>query len=405
MPIMTRPDSARPEDLPIGWPPPHDPSGAPAPLHGVRVLDLSRVLAGPLACMQLGDLGATVLKVESPTGGDLTRTWPPFLDDGTSTYYSAMNRNKRSVALDLDTDEGRDAAVRLAVGADVVVDNFLPGRLARFGLAPDVLRRDRPDLVTATVTGYPSDGESAHRPGFDFLAQAAGGVMAITGEAGGAPLRMGVAVVDLVAGMQLTQGILAALVERNRTGAGRSVEVALMDCAAFTLMNLGSTHLMTGADIPRFGNQHPSIAPYETLPVSDGEIAVAVGSDRQFARFADGLGLRGLADDPRFATNAARVENRGELRAVLDERLRTATRAEWLERLLALDLPVAPVNEVADVFADPQTRAHVVEEIDGVPQVRGPVRIDGRALPMHLRPPTLGEHTDEVLGRLAAQEW
>ena len=394
------PDVIPTDHLPAGWPEPHDVDGAPAPLHGLRVLDLSRVLAGPLACMQLADLGATVLKIETPDGGDLTRGWPPFMPDGTSTYYSAINRNKRSVVLDLDSPEGRHAAVQLAAGADVVVDNFLPGRLRRFGLSAVELRRANPDLVTATVSGYPSDGEFADRPGFDFLAQAAGGVMAITGEVGGQPLRVGVAIVDIVAGMQLTQGVLAALVDRERTGAGRSVEVALMDAAAFTLMNLGSAHLMTGESVARFGNEHPSIAPYETLPVADGEIAVAVGSDRQFGRLVTELGLAELADDPRFVTNRVRVEHRRELRAALDVVLRTRTRAEWLDLLPPLGLPVAPVNEVADVFADPALRAHVVSEVDGVPQIRGPVRIDGQALPMHLRPPRHGEHTAETLARL-----
>ena len=253
------------------------------------------------------------------------------------------------------------------------------------------------------MSGYSSEGEFAQRPGFDFLAQAAGGIMAITGEAGGQPLRVGVAIVDIIAGMQLAQGVLAAIVDRERTGAGRSVEVSLMDSAAFTLMNLGSAHLMTGEPIARFGNVHPSIAPYETLPVADGEIAVAVGSDRQFARFATELGLPELAADERFTTNRARVEHRRELRAALDQVLRTRTRAEWLDLLPPLGLPVAAVNEVADVFADPATRARVVDDVDGVPQIRGPLRMDGQPLPMHLRPPRLGEHTEEILARLEDQ--
>ena len=385
-----------------GWPEPFEPGDAPAPLHGIRVLDLSRVLAGPLATMQLADLGATVLKVEQPGTGDVTRGWPPFLEDGESTYYAAVNRNKRSLALDLDSPDDRETVRSLAAGADVLVDNFLPGRLARWGLSPEDLRAANPGLVSATITGFGTGSASEGRSGFDFLAQAMGGVMAITGPAGGGPTRMGVAIVDIVTGLHLTQAVLAALLERAATGAGRSVEVALLDSAVFTLMNLGSTHLLTGAAIGRFGNTHPSIAPYETLPVADGEIAVAVGTDRQFARFADAIGLPGLAGDPRFARNADRVAHRAALRAALDPALRARGRGEWLAVLAARDIPAAPVNEVADVFADPEIRDRAVSAVQGVPQVRHPARIDGRPLPMHVRPPRLGEHTAEIRDRLAA---
>lgn len=385
-----------------GWPEPFDPAGAPAPLHGIRVLDLSRVLAGPLATMQLADLGATVLKVEQPGTGDVTRGWPPFLPDGESTYYCAVNRNKRSLALDLDVAEDRETVRTLAVGADVLVDNFLPGRLARWGLAPEDVRVDNPGLVSATVTGFGTGSAAEGRSGFDFLAQAMGGVMAITGEPGGGPTRMGVAIVDIVTGLHLTQAVLAALLERAVTGVGRSVELALLDSAVFTLMNLGSTHLLTGAGIGRFGNAHPSIAPYETLPVADGEIAVAVGTDRQFARFAAALGRPDLAADPRFARNADRVANRPALRAALDPALRSRTRREWLAALAAHDIPAAPVNEVADVFADPDIRGRSVSAVDGLAQVRHPARIDGRPLPLHIRPPRLGEHTAEIRERLGA---
>ena len=385
-----------------GWPDPFDPQGAPAPLHGIRVLDLSRVLAGPLATMQLADLGATVLKVEQPGTGDVTRGWPPFLKDGESTYYAAVNRNKRSLALDLDTPDDRETVRALAAGADVLVDNFLPGRLARWGLAPEDLRAANPGLVSATITGFGTGSASEGRSGFDFLAQAVGGVMAITGPAGGGPTRMGVAIVDIVSGLHLTQAVLAALLERTTTGVGRSVEVALLDSAVFTLMNLGSTHLLTGAAIGRFGNTHPSIAPYETLPVADGEIAVAVGTDRQFARFAEAVGLPGLAGDPRFARNVDRVTHRAALRDVLAPALEARSRGEWLAVLAAHDIPAAPVNEVADVFADPEIRDRAVCAVQGVAQVRHPARIDGGPLPMHVRPPRLGEHTAEVRDRLAA---
>lgn len=378
--------------------------GGAGPLAGVRVLDLSRVLAGPLATMQLGDLGADVIKIETPDGGDVTRHWPPFLPDGTATYYTAINRNKRSVVLDLGSPPGRVAAQALAGTADVLVHNFLPGRLARFGLEPDALRRGNPGLVTANVSGFGSDSPSATRPGFDFLAQAMGGVMAMTGTASSGPNRMGVAIVDIAAGMQLTQGILAALYERSATGRGRQVEVALLDSAAFLLMNLAQTNLLLGQHIARFGNMHPSIAPYETLPVADGEIAVAVGTDRQFARLVDALGAPELADDPRFRRNRDRVLHRPELREKLGALFATATRAEWLERLVSADVPAAPVNEIAEALADPIIRDRAVADVGGIAQVRGPVRIDGVPLPMRLPPPELGADTADVLAALGLVE-
>lgn len=383
-----------------GWPEPFDPGDAPAPLHGVRILDLSRVLAGPLATMQLADLGATVIKLEEPGQGDVTRKWPPFLSDGTSTYYSAINRNKRSVALDLHSESGQTAVHRLAVHADIMVDNFLPGRLAKWGLSPARLRSENPSLICGTITGFGNGSIYEGRPGFDFLAQAMGGVMAINGEPGGAPLRVGVAVVDIVAGMQLAQALLAALLEQRATGRGRDIEVSLLDSAVFMLMNLASTHLLTGAEISRFGNAHPSISPYETLAVADGDIAIAIGTDRQFVRFVTAIDLPDLARDPRFARNADRVQHREVLRAALEAAMKTRGRSDWLDHLIAHGIPAAAVNEVADVFADPYVRGRTISEVDGVAQVRNPARFDGAALPMHVRPPLLGEHTAETLDRL-----
>jgi crotonobetainyl-CoA:carnitine CoA-transferase CaiB-like acyl-CoA transferase len=385
-----------------GWPAAEaDSADRPAPLAGLRVLDLSRVLAGPLATMQLSDLGATVVKIEMPGAGDITRGWPPFTDTGESTYHLAVNRNKRSVTADLASAEGQGLVRSLAVGADVLVDNFLPGRLARFGLGVDRLRQDNPGLISATITGYGRDGELAERPGFDFLAQAMGGLMAITGPVGGEPTRVGVAIVDVLAGMQLSQGILAALADRYRTGVGRSVSVALLDTAVFALMNLATMHLVTGRPVERFGNSHPSITPYETVAVADGVIALAVGTDRQFARLAAAVGRPDLARDPRFATNQARVAHRAELRSELGAAFGERTRSHWLGVLVSADVPAAPVNEVAEVFDDPFIRGRTVAEIDGVPQVRSPLRIDDVPLPMRARPPLLGEHTREVAADLA----
>jgi crotonobetainyl-CoA:carnitine CoA-transferase CaiB-like acyl-CoA transferase len=371
------------------------------PLAGVRVLDLSRVLAGPLATMQLADFGADVIKVESPGRGDETRRFgPPFMADGTAAYYAAVNRNKRSLTLDLAAPGGSRVARRLALAADIMVDNFLPGRLARFGLDPGDLRAGNPGLISATVSGFGSGNEYSGRPGFDFLAQAMGGVMAITGQSGGEPTRVGVAIADILAGLHAVNGILAALAERAGTGRGRHVDVALLDSSVAMLMNLGMSYLALGIETPRFGNSHPSIAPYETLRVKDGEIAIAVGTDRQFSRLAVALGLPELAADPRFAGNGDRVRNRADLAKRLQARLATGTKAHWLELLVAADVPVAPVNSIPEVFADPVVRARMVTSIGGIPQVRSPVRLDGEPMPVQAPPPALGQHTAQILAAM-----
>ena len=372
------------------------------PLVGVRVLDLSRVLAGPLATMQLADLGADVIKVETPGHGDETRHFgPPFTADGTAAYYSTINRNKRSLTLDLTLPDAMVIARRLALAADVMVDNFLPGRLARFGLDPDELRLHNPRLVTATISGFGTGNEYSGRPGFDFLAQAMGGVMAITGQTGGEPTRVGVAIVDIVAGLYTANGILAALNERASSRRGRHVDVALLDTSVAMLMNLGMSYLAAHVETPRFGNAHPSIAPYQTLRTSDGEIAVAVGTDRQFSRLVVALELPEMAADAHFATNAQRVRNREFLRENLESRLTTNTKQHWLALLVAADVPVAPVNSIPEVFADPVVRERMITSIQGHPQIRSPIRLDGKPLPVHMHPPALGEHTVEILATLA----
>lgn len=373
----------------------------PGPLAGVRILDLSRVLAGPLATMQLADLGADVIKVESPGRGDETRRFgPPFMADGTAAYYAAVNRNKRSLTLDLASTDGMRVARRLALAADIMVDNFLPGRLARFGLDPSSLRASNPGLITATVSGFGSGNEYSGRPGFDFLAQAMGGVMAITGQPGGEPTRVGVAIIDILAGLYAVNGILAALAERSSTGRGRHVDVALLDTSVAMLMNLGMSYLSLDVETPRFGNAHPSISPYETLRASDGEIAVAVGTDRQFSRLAVALKLPGLAADPRFASNGDRVRNRAHLRERLESRLASGTKAHWLDLLVAADVPVAPVNSIPEVFADPVVRERMIASIAGIPQVRSPIWLDDEPLPVRMPPPALGEHTAAILAAL-----
>jgi crotonobetainyl-CoA:carnitine CoA-transferase CaiB-like acyl-CoA transferase len=368
------------------------------PLHGLRVLDLSRILAGPFATMQLSDLGADVIKVESPGHGDETRHWgPPFNPDGIATYYLAINRGKRSLTLDLGDPAAAAIARRLALSADVVVENFLPGRLARWGLSLGALREGNPKLITVTISGFGRDNPYAGRPGFDFLAQAMGGMMGITGQPGGEPTRVGVAISDIVTGLFAAQGVLAALADRPKSGRGRHVEVSLLDSTVAILINLASGWLNGGASPGLYGNAHPSIAPYETFATADEPVAVAIGTDGQFRRLTEAVGEPTLGHDPRFATNQARVSHRLELHARLEARMRAESRDHWLAALLGRGVPVAAVNSLPEVFADPVIQARMVTEIGGVKQLRSPVRLDGEALPVGSPPPRLGEHTVAIL--------
>jgi crotonobetainyl-CoA:carnitine CoA-transferase CaiB-like acyl-CoA transferase len=408
------------------WPP-RSTSG-PGPLAGIRVADFSRVLAGPLATMTLGDLGADVVKVERPGGGDETRAWaPPYAPDGTSTYYLAVNRNKRSVALDLSTVDGRTAARELALGADVLVENFAPGTMERFGLGYEELSARRPELVYASVTGFGRAG-GARLPGYDFLIQAVGGLMSVTGAADGPASKVGVALVDVLAGQNLVAGVLAALYARQRTGRGQRVDVDLLGSLLFALVNQASAYLNAGTVPERMGNRHPSIAPYETLATADRPIAVAVGNDGQFARLAavlagaggaaeDPAGAAddpggaaddpggaapgsaaadgGLAADPRFADNPARVRNRAELVRRLEGVLSGRPAAYWIERLGAAGVPCGPVNRVDEAFelAERLGLEPVVRLPTGtgagatVASVASPLRLSGTPVSYRAAPP------------------
>jgi len=377
----------------------------PGPLDGVIVADFSRVLAGPLATMTLGDLGATVIKVERPGTGDDTRGWaPPRAADGGSTYFMSSNRNKRSVALDLGTDEGRAAARELALRADVLVENFPPGTMERFGLGYDDLAAGNPGLVYASVTGFGREA-GAGMPGYDFLIQAVGGLMSVTGTPDGEPTKVGVALVDVLAGGNLTTGVLAALVARARTGRGQRVDVTLLGSLLAALVNQASAHLNAGVTPGRMGNRHPSITPYETLRTGDRPIAVAVGNDAQFARLA-AVVLGGDAPDPRFATNSSRVRHRDALVAALEAALARRTAAEWIAELSAAGIACGPVNTVPEGFAlaealglDPVVRLPHGDATTAT--VACPVGLSQTPAAYRLPPPYLGEHTEEVLAWLA----
>jgi crotonobetainyl-CoA:carnitine CoA-transferase CaiB-like acyl-CoA transferase len=395
------------------------PQGSPGTrgaLDGIVVADLSRVLAGPFATMQLGDLGAEVVKVERPGTGDDTRAWGPPFVDGESAYFLSVNRNKRSLALDLQSPDGIAAVRRLIARADVLVENFRPGTLERFGLGYDQLAEAHPRLVYCTISGFGSSGPGASLTGYDFLVQAVGGLMSITGPAGpgdkpgGAePTKVGVAVVDILTGLYATVGILAALEARRSTGRGQRVEVNLLSCLLGSLANQASTFVTTGT-VPRaLGNRHPSIVPYESLHTADRPLIVAVGNDTQFATFCSVLGVAELASDERFSTNAARVDHREELVSRLEAALCLGPAARWVAELTAVGVPAGLVNDIGEAFElaerlelDPIVRmARRSGGADGaVAQVANPLRLSQTPVSYRLAPPRLGEHTEELLAAM-----
>ena len=369
------------------------------PLEGILVADFSRVLAGPLATMLLGDLGADVVKVERPGGGDDTREWGPPWRGDEATYFLALNRNKRSVALDLADAGDRTLARELGLRADVLVESFRPGLMASWGLDGDALRAAGNErLVSCSVTAFGSAEAAAGMPGYDLLLQAMGGLMHITGQPDGPPTKVGAAVVDLVCGLLAVAGIQAALLERERTGRGRHVEVSLMDASLLSLLNQGTAALLGGAEPVRRGNRHPSIAPYETFETADRPIAVAVGNDRLFTRLCEVVGVD--ATDPRFATNADRVAHREQLGALLAERFARAGADEWIERLRSAAVPAGPINDVAQAWQLARDLGLEPTEPDGLP--RPPLRIAGERPPVRLPPPALDEHGDAIRAWLGA---
>jgi crotonobetainyl-CoA:carnitine CoA-transferase CaiB-like acyl-CoA transferase len=401
---------------------PNHPTFPPGALAGVRVLDLSRILAGPWCTQTLADLGAEVIKIERPSsvkhpGGDDTRGWgPPFLKDvdgndtGEAAYFLGVNRNKRSVTIDIARPEGQVLIRQLLGHCDVLVENHKVGDMARYGLDATTLCQLHPRLVYCSVTGYGQTGPYRDRAGYDYAVQGLGGLMSVTGERddlpGGGPQKVGVAVADMFTGMYATVAILAALRHRDATGLGQMIDMALLDTQVAMLANLGANYLLTGQAPQRAGNAHQNIVPYQVFEVADGHLILAVGNDGQFQRFCTVAGCEALAQDPRFAKNADRVRHRDALVPLLAERLCTRRRADWLAALDAATVPCGPINNLAEVFADPQVQAREMTVNVAHPHdanlklVASPMKLSATPVQTRLPPPLLGQHTDEVLADL-----
>ncbi|HEY7565083.1 MAG TPA: CaiB/BaiF CoA-transferase family protein [Acidimicrobiia bacterium] len=379
------------------------PSGA---LTGLRVIDLTRVLAGPLCTMTLGDMGADVIKVEEPTQGDDTRSWgPPFVGP-LSAYYLAVNRNKRSLTLDLKNEAGRDVLRRLIAGADVVIDNFKLGTMENWGFDDEWFRANAQATIRCSITGYGSTGPKAHKPGYDFILQAESGLMSITGEPVGTPMKLGVAIVDVCAGMSAAIAVLGALQARTRTGKGQHCEVSLHDVGLQMLINVASNYLVSGQDAGRYGNSHPNIVPYRTYRAADGDLAIGVGNDRQFAALAATLGQPAWAEDPRFARNRDRVANRDLIDSEIGAAIKHRTRAEWIEVLEEAGVPVGPINSVAEALTSPQAIArNMVVDVtlgsgDPIKALGLPFQLSQTPSTIRRPPPALGADSEEILVEL-----
>jgi crotonobetainyl-CoA:carnitine CoA-transferase CaiB-like acyl-CoA transferase len=386
----------------------------PKALGHIRVLDLSRVLAGPWCSQNLADLGADVIKIERPERGDDTRAWgPPYAKDadGNDTaeaaYYLSANRGKRSVTVDIASPEGQALVRELAAHADVVLENFKVGHLKRYGLDYETLKAIKPDLVYCSVTGFGQDGPYAHRAGYDFLIQGMGGFMSITGERddlpGGGPQKAGVAITDLMTGMYATVAVLAALTHRDRTGVGQHIDMALLDVQVAMLANMAGNYHASGKAPKRMGNAHSNIVPYQTFACSDGHIIVATGNDGQYQKFVEAGGCAQLAADARFASNPLRVKNRAVLVPLLEQMVAQRTRAEWIATLEAVGVPCGPINDIGEVFDNEQVRARGIAvdmahpSAGKVTLVRSPMKLSATPASAALPPPLLGQHTDEVL--------
>ncbi len=378
-------------------------AAAEGALEGVRVLDLTRILAGPLCTMMLGDMGADVIKVEPVGTGDDTRGWGPPFAAGESAYYLGINRNKRSLTLDMAGKEGQAILANLIGKSDILVENFKLGTLEKWGFGDDWLAANAPRVIRCSITGYGSSGPKAKQPGYDFILQAESGLMSICGEREGTPTKYGVAIVDVCTGMLACSSILAALQARHRTGRGQRVEVSLYETSLAMLVNVGSSYLVAGKDAGRFGNGHPSIVPYTTYPTRDGMLAVAVGNDAQFARFAEVIGHSEWARDDRFLQNRDRVAHRDLLDGLIADALRTDVADVWIGRLQAVGVPCGRINSVAQALDDPHTAARDMVESVAHPTIGElrlpgiPFKLGGTPATVRRPPPTLGQHTEEIL--------
>ncbi len=390
-------------------------------LKDIRILDLSRILAGPFCTQMLGDLGAEIIKVERPETGDDTRNWgPPFMQDAReedtleSAYYLSTNRNKKSIAIDIKTKEGQALIHALIEKSDVVIENFKVGNLEKYGLSYDQIKDKYPSLIYCSISGFGQNGPLAKEPGYDFLAQAMAGLMASTGEADGAPMKVGVALSDIITGLNAAIGILAALNHKNQTGQGQFIDVALTDCTLAALSNLAQYHLTAGTPAPRLGNAHSAIVPYQAFSTQDGHIIIAVGNDNQFVRFAKSLGHEQWAQDERFSQNCMRVKNREALTPMIENIIKEKTTQSWLDLLSAAHVPCGPVNDMEQVFAMEQTQARAMkinmnhsalnQEIS---LVGSPLKLSETPVSYEYSPPSLGEHTQEILEKtlgLGAEE-
>jgi len=391
----------------------------PGPLDGLRVFDLTRILAGPTCTQLLGDLGAEVIKVERPGAGDDTRKWgPPYVKDasgadtGESAYYLSSNRNKRSIAIDIARPAGQRLARRLIAGCDLMVENFKVGDMAKYGLAYGDLKDEFPRLIYCSITGFGQTGPYAPRASYDLLAQGLGGIMSVTGEPDRPPMKVGVGIADIMCGMYATVAVLAALRHRDQTGQGQHIDLALLDSQVAWLVNIGLNYLTSGEVPQRVGNAHPNIVPYDVMPAADGFVILAVGNDGQFAKFCQFAGAPELAADPRFVTNDARVRNRVELYGLLPALTRRKRQAEWVDGLARLGVPCSPVNNVDQVFADPQVQArgmqialaHPLAGKGTVDLIGNPIKLSETPVTYRRPPPTLGQHTEEVLRELGLSD-
>jgi crotonobetainyl-CoA:carnitine CoA-transferase CaiB-like acyl-CoA transferase len=379
-------------------------------LQGIKILDLSRVLAGPYCTMILGDLGAEVIKVEAPGGSDDTRQWGPPSVGGESAYYLCANRNKRAITLDLKSKEGQEVLKKLIAQSDVMLQNFKTGTLEKWGLGYEQIKQINPRIVQCSITGFGSNGPYKDLPGYDYIIQAMGGLMGITGSEESGPMKVGVAIADVLTGLYAAIGILSALHERNLSGEGQSIDLSLFDTQVSSLANVASNFLISGMLPKRLGNQHPNIVPYQTFQTLDGEMVVAVGNDRQFKKLCNVLDLREIGEDERFSTNPKRLERKDELIPIISNVMNKKASSEWLELLSQHGVPCGPINTMQQLFDDPQVKAReMVVDVNhptagSIPLVGSPLKLSRTPVEMKRHPPLAGEHNKEVLLELGYTE-